>query len=209
MLNSSTRIQASVSTWLDAQIQEHRAVLDELSSRCGQSLFDAVELSANCIQRGGKILFCGNGGSAADAQHLATELTIRYKTNRDPIAAVALTTDTSALTACGNDFSFDEIFSRQVQAIGRPGDVLIGNSTSGNSRNIVRAFEQAKSQQLRTIAFVGGSKCQLDQIADLVLKVPSKTTARIQEMHIFLGHLWCELLEQRLGLVKGICYEAS
>ena len=206
---TTTNAPPSLDPWLDAQFAEHASVLNETRAACGQNLLAAVEVCATAIRQGGKILFCGNGGSAADAQHLATELTIRYRTNRLPIAAVALTTDTSALTACGNDLGFDQIFSRQVHAIGRAGDVLIGTSTSGNSPNVILAVEKARELQMRTIAFVGGTGGKLTDLTEIVLKVPSRTTARIQEMHIFLGHLFCELLEQRLGLVEESCYAAT
>lgn len=206
-------IPSAVSThlenWLDTQFAEHASVQSATRLECGAALLATVEACAASIAQGGKILFCGNGGSAADAQHLATELTIRYKTNRLPIAGIALTTDTSALTACGNDLGFDEIFSRQLHALGRPGDVLIGISTSGNSRNVILAVEKATELQIRTIAFVGGAGGKLADLSEISLKVPSRTTARIQEMHIFLGHLLCELLEQRLGLVEENSYAAA
>ncbi|WP_010583212.1 D-sedoheptulose-7-phosphate isomerase [Schlesneria paludicola] len=208
-MTTPSAVSPPLENWLDAQFAEHASVLSATRLQCGTVLLAAVEACAACISQGGKILFCGNGGSAADAQHLATELTIRYKTNRLPIAGIALTTDTSALTACGNDLGFDEIFSRQVHALGRPGDVLIGISTSGNSQNVILAAEKAAELQIQTIAFVGGSGGKLADLSAIALKVPSRTTARIQEMHIFLGHLLCELLEQRLGLVEESSHAAA
>ena len=151
---------------------------------------------------GGKLMLFGNGGSAADAQHLATELTVRYKTDRAAIAAVALTTDTSALTAAGNDLGFDMIFARQIEALGRPGDVVIAISTSGKSRNVIAALRQAKAMKLVTAALGGKGGGDLAGLADHLLVVPSDTTARIQEMHITLGQMLCGALEIELGLVK-------
>ncbi|MDA0701939.1 MAG: SIS domain-containing protein, partial [Proteobacteria bacterium] len=153
------------------------------------------------VRGGGKILFFGNGGSAGDAQHLATELTIRYKDDRAPIAAIALTTDSSALTAGGNDLGFDAVFSRQVEALGRPGDLAIGISTSGRSPNVLRALEVAKAGGLVAAALSGRDGGALVGLADPLLIVPSTTTARIQEMHITLGQMFCGALEIELGLV--------
>ena len=141
------------------------------------------------------------GGSAADAQHLATELTVRYKSNRAAIAAIALTTDSSALTAAGNDLGFERIFARQIEALGRPGDVAIGISTSGTSPNVLAALKQAKAIGLVTAGFGGKQGGELGKYADHLLVVPSETTARIQEMHILLGQMLCGALEIELGLV--------
>jgi D-sedoheptulose 7-phosphate isomerase len=164
--------------------------------------FDRVlAVCVDAIRKGNKLFFFGNGGSAADAQHLATELTIRYKKDRAPIAAIALTTDTSALTAAGNDLGFEKIFSRQIEALGRAGDVAIGITTSGKSPNVLAAFDSAKRIGLTTIVFTGGTGGQAAQLADYKLVVPSTTTARIQEMHITLGQMLCAGLEIELGLV--------
>ncbi|HWC62226.1 MAG TPA: SIS domain-containing protein [Rhizomicrobium sp.] len=154
-----------------------------------------------CIRAGGKILFFGNGGSAGDAQHLAAELTIRYRANRAPIAAIALTTDSSALTAAGNDMGFDQIFARQIAALGRPGDVAVGISTSGRSLNVIEGLKQARAGGLTACAFGGAGGGLLPGIADPILIVPSKVTARIQEMHISLGQMLCGALEAELGLI--------
>jgi D-sedoheptulose 7-phosphate isomerase len=163
---------------------------------------EAVELCAKSLSSsGGKLLFFGNGGSAADAQHLATEFTVRYVKNRKPIAAIALTTDTSALTAIGNDLGFDELFARQIEALGNPGDVAIGISTSGKSPNIMKALAAAQNKKLVTICFTGANGTAMAKICDAALKVPSKTTARIQEMHITLGQMLVGALEKKLGLV--------
>jgi D-sedoheptulose 7-phosphate isomerase len=151
--------------------------------------------AAEALTAGGKILFFGNGGSAADAQHLATELTVRYRTNRRALSAIALTTDTSTLTAIGNDFGFDDLFARQVEALGRPGDLAIGFTTSGNSENVIRGFIAARACGVRTAVFTGGSGGRVLAHADVAVVVPSANTARIQEMHILLGHTLCGWLE--------------
>ncbi len=148
------------------------------------------------LEQGKKILFCGNGGSAADCQHLSAELIGRYKLNRPALASVSLTTDTSALTAIGNDFGFEQIFARQVEGLGQEGDVLVGISTSGNSKNILSAFEMAKKKKLLTIAFTGETGGQMKNIADICLCVPSTITNNIQEMHIATGHILCDMVEK-------------
>ncbi len=145
-------------------------------------------------------MFFGNGGSASDAQHLATELTVRYKGNRRALAAIALTTDTSALTAIGNDFGFDELFSRQIEALGKPGDVAIAITTSGKSPNILKALTQARQMGLVAAALGGKGGGGLNGLADPLLVVPSDTTARIQEMHIMLGQMLCGAIEFELGV---------
>ena len=159
-----------------------------------------VTACVQSIRGGGKILFFGNGGSAADAQHLATELTVRYRQDRAAIAALALTTDTSALTAAGNDLGFERIFARQIEALGRAGDVAVAISTSGKSANVLAALKQAKAQKLVTAALSGKGGGNLKGLADHLLLVPSDTTARIQEMHILLGQMVCGALEIELGL---------
>tara|TARA_B100000287_G_scaffold352905_1_gene342502 strand:- start:2154 stop:2729 length:576 start_codon:yes stop_codon:yes gene_type:complete len=162
---------------------------------------DLIEQASNIlidsIKSGGKILWCGNGGSAADAQHLATEL-MGGMTDHDrkPIPSIALTTDSSFLTAWSNDCGFESIFSRQIQGIGNDGDVLIGISTSGNSKNIIKAIKQAKYKKLKTIVFTGQKGGNIDGLADLTIKVPSNNTQRIQESHIMVGQILCSILEQ-------------
>ncbi|MBP9691843.1 MAG: D-sedoheptulose 7-phosphate isomerase [Alphaproteobacteria bacterium] len=160
-----------------------------------------VEVSAFALQHGKKLLFFGNGGSASNAQHLATELTVCYRTNRRALAALALTTDTSALTAIGNDIGFDSLFSRQIEALAQAGDVAIGISTSGKSSNVLKAFQEARQKGLITVGLTGGSGGDLPALVDILLAVPSQTVARIQEMHITLGQMFCGALEYRLGLV--------
>jgi len=155
-----------------------------------------VNLCLGAIDTGNKILFFGNGGSAADAQHLATELVARYKRNRPPIAALSLSTDTSALTAIGNDFGYEDVFARQLEALARPGDVAIGISTSGNSENVVRALTSAVRIGATAVAFTGQGGGRLAAIAEPLIAVPSSDTARIQEMHILIGHMLCDVLEK-------------
>jgi len=183
------------------EFAEHLAVAEATQSALKTAFGQLLELSAETIRSDGKLMFFGNGGSASDAQHLATELTVRYKQNRPAIAAIALTTDTSALTAIGNDMGFEQLFSRQIEALGQPGDLAIGISTSGQSPNILRALETAASMKIRAVALSGGDGGQLHGLANPLLIIPSKTTARIQEMHVVLGQMLCGALEIELGLV--------
>lgn len=178
---------------------EHATVLAAARENCVAPFAGLAQVCVDAIRSGGKLLFFGNGGSAGDAQHLATELVVRFSQNRKAIAALALTTDTSLLTAAGNDLGFETIFERQIEALARPGDVAIGISTSGKSPNVVRALAMAKSMGLVTGALTGAAG--LDGACDWVVVVPSKVTARIQEMHILIGHVLCAAIEQGLGLV--------
>lgn len=157
-----------------------------------------VEVIVNSISDGGKLILFGNGGSASDAQHLATEFVSRFYKERSGFNAEALTVNTSILTAIANDYSFDKIFSRQVEAIGNEGDVVIGLSTSGNSENVIEAIKTAKEKNMICVGFTGGGTCCLDAVCDFVIHVPSNDTPRIQEMHILLGHIICEIVEERL-----------
>ena len=160
-------------------------------------IIEAADLISESIKKGHKILLFGNGGSAADAQHLAAEFVNRFKIERPPLAALALTTDTSIITSIGNDYHFDEIFSKQVMALGQKGDIAIGISTSGNSGNVLKAVNAAKASGIFTIGFTGrGGK--LAEITDLSLTVTSDTTARIQEVHITMGHIICDLVDRIL-----------
>lgn len=162
-------------------------------------LSDEIEEVARCcknaIAAGGKIMFCGNGGSAADSQHLAAELVGRFKRERAALPAIALTVDTSVLTSVGNDCGFEEIFARQVEALGAKGDVLIGLSTSGNSANVLKAFAAAKAKGVVTVALTGESGGKCKDVADFCLCVPAVTSDHIQEMHIAIGHLICSYIE--------------
>lgn len=163
------------------------------------SIMKIVQLCISCLQDGNKIMFCGNGGSAADSQHLAAELVGRYKINRLAMNVIALTTDTSILTAVGNDYGYDTIFERQVEGLGRAGDILIGLSTSGNSLNVVNAVKKAKELGITTISFTGENGGELKKISDIVLTVPSDQANHIQEMHIATGHLICHEIEKALS----------
>ena len=160
---------------------------------------DIIEIISNiwiqAIAHGNKIIFCGNGGSAADSQHLSAELMGRYKFDRAPMASMSLTTDTSALTAIGNDYGYVYVFARSLKGLGNKGDVLVGISTSGNSKNIIEAFHVAKEKGIATIAFTGQHGGAMKEIADITLNVPSNTTNNIQEMHIASGHIICGIVE--------------
>ena len=180
--------------YFDAELAEHQAVTGASASLRGQFV-RLVEISQRCIDSGGKLLLFGNGGSAADAQHLATEMTVRYRVDRRALAAIALTTDSSALTAIGNDLGFEHIFARQIEALGRAGDLALGISTSGRSANVVAGLRAAKRLGLGAAALSGGDGGVLAGLADPLLLVPSRVTARIQEMHIMLGQMLCGALE--------------
>jgi D-sedoheptulose 7-phosphate isomerase len=170
------------------------------AERCSEAILGAAAAIVECVRDGGKLLICGNGGSAGDAQHLATEFvsTLTVERRRPAIPALALTTDTSLLTAISNDDGFEGVFARQVEAFGRPGDVLLGISTSAMSPNVVRAFEQARAQGLRTIALTGQSGGKLGPLADIEINVPSAETSHIQEAHIAVGQLIAFLVEDEL-----------
>ena len=187
--------------FFDDEFKEHHAVFHATREAVRAPFASLVRVCADALGAGNKLLFFGNGGSAADAQHLATELTVRYKADRAPIAAIALTTDGSALTAIGNDLGFEALFARQMRALGRAGDVAIGISTSGKSRNVILALEAAREMGIAATGFTGGDGGDMTGLADPLLTVPSTTTARIQEMHITLGQMLCGALEHELGLV--------
>ena len=158
-------------------------------------IFEAALLIMGCLRNGGKVLFFGNGGSAADAQHLAAELVGRFVRERAGLPAIALTTDSSILTAVGNDYGFEQVFARQIQALGRPGDVAVAISTSGNSANVLEGVKEARKRNLKTIGLTGKDGGTLAQQADVAITIPSTSTARIQECHIAIGHLFCELVD--------------
>jgi D-sedoheptulose 7-phosphate isomerase len=159
----------------------------------------ASKLVVDTLKTGNKIILCGNGGSAADAQHIAAELTGRYKTERRGLPGIALTTDTSALTAIGNDYGYDRIFDRQFEAIASKGDLLIGISTSGNSKNIISALKLAKEMGCTTVGFSGRDGGAMNEVCDINLIVPSDDTPRIQEIHILLGHTICQIVDNHLS----------
>lgn len=184
------------------EFNDHAAIVGATGAAVESAFVDLVDACTESVSSGGKILFFGNGGSASDAQHLSTELVVRYVSDRAAIAALALTTDTSALTAGANDLGFEQVFARQIEALGRPGDVAIGLSTSGRSPNVIRGLEVARAGGLRTVAFTGAHRDTLAPVAEIVISVPSTATNRIQEMHILIGHALCGALERALGLVE-------
>lgn len=189
------RHRALAAQHFDTAAQEHREVLEASVQHCRDAFLALCSLCADALAGGHKILFFGNGGSAADAQHLATELTIRYTVDRPALAALALTVDSSTLTAAANDLGFAQVFARQVEALGRPGDVAFGISTSGNSENVLLALARARDLGLHAAGFAGRDGGRMRDFASPLVIVPSAVTARIQEMHIFLGHQLCACLE--------------
>ena len=181
------------------QISASIAVKEAMFDSCIEDIQAAASLMIDSIRKDGKILWCGNGGSAADAQHLATELMGGMTSHeRRPIPSIALTTDSSFLTAWSNDTDFESIFSRQIQGLGKTGDVLIGISTSGNSENVLAAVKQAKYKELSTIVFTGRSGGKINGISDVTINIPSEDTQRIQEAHIMVGQILCGLIEDDL-----------
>ena len=189
-------------------IREHlvqsAATKQRAASECADAIAAAATMMAESLRRGGRVLLCGNGGSAADCQHIAAEFTsvLTQEFQRPALSAIALTTDTSFLTANANDFGFEGVFARHVEALGRTGDVLIAISTSGNSRNVLRAVARARELGLKTIALTG-TKGELSNIADIAIRVPSEKTSYIQETHIAVGHILCELVEMKLFEARG------
>lgn len=177
---------------------EHLEVAEALRA-IAPGVAKAAEMIGICLEKGGKLLLAGNGGSAADAQHIAAELTGRFMRERRALPALALHGNGSAVTAIGNDYGYDQVFARELSAHARPGDVLIAISTSGNSPNILRAIESAHDYNVLVIGFTGGAGGRMKEMCDLCLCVPSKTTARIQEMHILIGHTVCQLVEERFS----------
>ena len=191
-MSARTRVESALSD-LAALAQraaaEHADIIAAVAAR-----YEAA------LRGGGTLFFAGNGGSAADAQHLAAEYVVRYHPRpRVALSAVALTTDTSLLTACANDLGFDEVFARQVEALAKPGDILVLHSTSGESPNVIRAAQAAKAQGVLVVAFLGKSGGHLKDLADVSVLVPSEDTARIQELHLAMEHVICEMVEERLG----------
>ena len=184
-------------TLLKSRLESHNALMGKVLAdpQLLETLNRAAAVIEQCFRAGNKVYFCGNGGSAADAQHLAAEFSGKYMINRDCLPAEALHCNTSYLTAVSNDFNYEIVYSRLISGIGRKGDVLIGLSTSGNSANIVKAFEVCRDKGITTVAFTGEAGGAMAPLADLLLAVPSTDTPRIQEAHITLGHLLCELVE--------------
>ena len=192
-------MSSSNSSLIERNLNEHLELFSGLLS-LAPLVEQASKRIAEALRSGHKLMLCGNGGSAADSQHIAAELTGRFVKDRAPLAAMALSTDTSALTCIANDYSFDEVFSRQIRGLGRAGDCLLAISTSGNSRNVVHAVEAARSVGMSTIGLLGRDGGQLRAGCDLSIVVNSLSTARIQEAHIFVGHTLCGRIEELLGL---------
>lgn len=194
-----------VKAMFEAEFGKSIKLLTEMSQdpRMPELMDEAVGLAVAALRKGRKVLFAGNGGSAADAQHWAGELVSRFYYDRPGLPAIALTTDTSILTAIGNDYGYDYVFARQVEALGLEGDVLVGISTSGNSRNVVRAIEAARAKHMVVIGFTGQSGGQVAGLCDLCFRVPSSETPRIQEGHEALGHLFCALIEAEMFPRRG------
>ena len=190
-----------LNAFYEAEFDQHQLALDTTREALMEPFSRLISICAEAIRTGNKLVLFGNGGSAADCQHIATELIVRYIADRDPIRAMALTTDTSALTAIANDWSFDDLFARQVAALCPPGDVALAISTSGNSENVIRGLEKAKKIGASPVGFGGKGGGRRVGLADPLLIVPSNITSRIQEMHITLGHMLCGALEQELGLI--------
>lgn len=182
---------------IESHLDRSAEVLSRTAAACSDSIRHSAELIVHCFQRGGKLMICGNGGSAAESQHMAAELTHRLSAEviRRALPALALTTDTSFLTACSNDDGYDYVFARQIEALGREGDVLMGMSTSGSSRNVVRAFKQARAQGITCIA-VTGTQGELVRIADEAICIPAADTQSIQEAHLAVVHILCALVER-------------
>jgi D-sedoheptulose 7-phosphate isomerase len=180
-------------------LEEHIGVFSELESAAGDAIAECADLLFNTFRSGKKVLICGNGGSAADAQHLAAEFVGRYETERRGLPAIALTTDTSSLTALANDYGFERVFARQVEALASEGDCLIAISTSGNSPNVIAAVMSARAAGCRVIGMTGRTGKKLSGLCDAAIMVPSSRTARIQEVHITIAHIWCENIDQRLA----------
>lgn len=183
---------------IHSELSQTRDIIETilLDTPFQENVLKIVNICIDSLHSGGKIIFCGNGGSAADSQHLAAELVSRFNFDRPALAAIALTTDTSALTAIGNDYGYERVFSRQLEAIGRDGDVLFGFSTSGRSKNILLAFEQAKKMNIKTVGMLGIDGRDIGKIADKQINIPSSYTPKIQEGHICIGHIICGVIEE-------------
>src|SRR5215470_5977136 len=195
---------AELEAFVAAEAAEHRAVFEAFLTGLSEPFSAMLSVWESSLRAGGKILVFGNGGSAGNAEHIAAELAIRYKSDRPAIAAVALTTDMSTLTAAANDLGYDRVFSRQIEALGRPGDVAVGISTSGRSPNVLAALREARARQLHTTGLAGGDGGPMLALCDAAITVPSPVTARIQELHLLVSHMLCKALEERLGLTARV-----
>ena len=186
------------SEYFQNEFNEHRVLLEKTLDQCAAAIEQSANIISRCLAQGHKVMLCGNGGSAADAQHIATELSGRFRKERRALAAIALTTDSSALTAISNDYGFEQVFARQVEALAQQGDVLICISTSGSSPNVISALEAGRERGCVTIGMTGERNSVLSKQADVCIQIPSANTARIQEMHILAGHILCGWVEENL-----------
>ena len=193
--------------FFNRQFDEHNKVASDCKKKLQSSFLNVTKICVSSLKSKKKILFFGNGGSASDAQHLATELTVRFSKNRKAIPAISLATDTSAITAIGNDFGFGFIFSRQIEAIGNAGDVAIGISTSGKSENVINGLKKAKQMGLNCLALTGKHTKDVDKLCDQVISIPADNTSRVQEMHIMIGQMLCNAIEFKLGLAPLVTEE--
>jgi D-sedoheptulose 7-phosphate isomerase len=189
----------SSSELIHQTIAEHTVTVAKFEEVCSNVIDQMGEEVVECLKQGGKICFFGNGGSAADAQHFATEFVVRFVENRKGLPSIAFTTDTSIITACANDFGYEAIYARQIEALCDKKDIAVGITTSGNSDNVIRGLEFAKSLGMKTFAFTGQSGGKCADIADCLLAVPSDITARVQECHLIAGHLICDIAEKAFG----------
>ncbi len=187
---------------IQKEMQSHKETIERTMAELQNYIYTACVIVSESIVNGKKLLIFGNGGSAADAQHIAAELTGRYKSERRGLPAIALTTDTSALTAIGNDYGYKEVFKRQVEALANEGDVVIGISTSGNSKNVIKALKKAKKLGCKTIGFSGRDGGKMNGVCDINIVVPSNDTPRIQEMHILIGHIICQAVDNEWEMKK-------
>lgn len=198
--NTKTEQPVTTDSIIERSLTQHIGVFQSIMAECGQSIADCIDIIFDTFATGNKVLLCGNGGSAADAQHIAAEFVGRYETERRALPAIALTTDTSALTALANDYDFERIFARQVDALAGRGDCLIAISTSGNSPNVISAVMSARNKGAKVIGMTGANGKKLASLCDACIMVPSERTARIQEGHITIAHIWCEMVDERLKL---------
>ncbi len=198
-MHSEEKTQNESGSLIESSLNEHKAVFDAVLATGQTSIKECVDLLINTFKNGNKVLLCGNGGSAADAQHIAAEFVGRYETERKALPAISLTTDTSSLTALANDYNFERIFARQVEALAATGDCLIAISTSGNSRNVIAAVMEARKQGCKVIGMTGANGKKLASLCDACIMVPSTRTARIQEAHITIAHIWCEMIDAAIA----------
>ena len=187
-----------------SQISEHELIIKKLKKNNEDDFIRVLDIWYRAIKKNKKIIFFGNGGSASDAQHLSTELTVRFSKNRKSIPALSLVTDTSTISAIGNDFGFDYLFERQLEAIGQKGDVVVGITTSGKSKNVINALKYAKTNNMNSVVFTGKNIKLVESIADGIISISAINTSRIQEAHILIGQILCNALEKKLGLASFV-----